>query len=191
MQFVLLFLQCFNVTCYKFSIWSPQPPSERCTARKIALICEQHSFSNLSVTSPTSQLILQHFRCFTYVTAHSHPSFVSPTSQALHLRHLVSRPCCDRSLSPVEVSDPQRVGVCWPLVFNLKSCWSLFPGACFTKRQGLKWQVKMLVSLSKMMCVSRNNEWQGTSDELKPSDSWILTVRQVFCSTYGAIRKCI
>ena len=57
------------------------------------------SFSNLSVASPTSQLILQPFRRFTYVTAHSpilpllhlrhssfsNPSFASPTSQALHL----------------------------------------------------------------------------------------------------------
>ena len=69
------------------------------------------SFSKLSVTSPTSQLILQPFRRFTYVTAHSptlpllqyvtahsptlpllhirnrsfsNPSFASPTSQALH-----------------------------------------------------------------------------------------------------------
>ena len=67
---------------------------------------EQSSFCNLSVTSPTSQLILQPFRRFTYVTAHyptlpllhlrhssfSNPSFASPTSQALHLRHLASRP---------------------------------------------------------------------------------------------------
>ena len=57
------------------------------------------SFSNLSVTSPTSQLILQSFRRFTYVTAHSptlpllhlghssfsNPSFASSTSLALHL----------------------------------------------------------------------------------------------------------
>ena len=62
------------------------------------------SFSNLSVTSPTSQLILQPFRRFTYVTSHyatfplhhlrhssfSNPSFASPTSQALHLIHLAS-----------------------------------------------------------------------------------------------------
>ena len=67
---------------------------------------EQISFSNLSVTSPKSQLILQLFRHCTYVTAHSptllllhlhhslffNPSFASPTSQALHLRHLASRP---------------------------------------------------------------------------------------------------
>ena len=54
-----------------------------------------------------SQLILQPFRRFTYFTAHSttppllylrhssfsKPSLVSPTSQALHLRHLANRPC--------------------------------------------------------------------------------------------------
>ena len=62
---------------------------------------------NFSVTSPTSQLILQPFRRFTYVTTHSptlplvhlrhssfsNPSFASPTSEALHLRHLANRPC--------------------------------------------------------------------------------------------------
>ena len=57
------------------------------------------SFSNLSVTSPTSQLILQPFLRFTDVTAHSPilpllhlrhssfsiPPFASSTSQTLHL----------------------------------------------------------------------------------------------------------
>ena len=57
-------------------------------------------------TSPTSQLILQPFRRFTYVTAYSPTlpllhlchssfsvsSFFSPTSQALHLIHLANRP---------------------------------------------------------------------------------------------------
>ena len=61
---------------------------------------------DLLVTSPTSQLILQPFYRFTYVTAHSptlpllylrhssfsNPFFGSPTSQALHLIHLASRP---------------------------------------------------------------------------------------------------
>ena len=65
-----------------------------------------------SVTSPTSQLILQPFRRFAYVTAHSpslpllhlrhnslsNPSFASPTAQVLRLRHLASRPCCFRYL---------------------------------------------------------------------------------------------
>ena len=62
--------------------------------------------SNPSVASPTSQIILQSFRRFTYVTAHfptlpslrlcqAHsPALVaSPTTQALHIRHLASRPC--------------------------------------------------------------------------------------------------
>ena len=54
-----------------------------------------------------ARLILQPFRRFTYVTGHSptvplfhqrhslfsNPSFTSPTSQALHLRHLASCPC--------------------------------------------------------------------------------------------------
>ena len=73
---------------------------------------QQSSFSNLSVTSPTPQLILQAFRRFTYITAHSQTfpllhlrhssfpnlSFASPTSQALHLRHLASRPCISPTL---------------------------------------------------------------------------------------------
>ena len=41
------------------------------------------SFSNLSVASPTSQIILQPFRRFTYVTAFSNPSVASPTSQII------------------------------------------------------------------------------------------------------------
>ena len=65
------------------------------------------SFSKISVPSPTSQLILQPFPRFTYVTAHSpilsllhlchssfsNPSFASATSQDFHLHHLASRPC--------------------------------------------------------------------------------------------------
>ena len=61
----------------------------------------------LSITSPTFQLILQPFRCFTYITAHSptllllhlchssfsNPSFASSMSQVLHLIHQASHPC--------------------------------------------------------------------------------------------------
>ena len=50
------------------------------------------SFSNSSLAFSTSQLILQPFRCFTYVSLFSNPSFVSPTSQDFQLRHLASRP---------------------------------------------------------------------------------------------------
>ena len=72
------------------------------------------SFSNTFAAFPTSQFILQPFRCFIYVTAHSpNPSVASPTSQfiiqpfrrftyvtahsptllSLLLRHLARRPC--------------------------------------------------------------------------------------------------
>ena len=78
------------------------------------------SFSNLSVTSHTSKLILQPFRRFTYVTAHSpaipllhlrhssfsNPSFASPTSQALHLIHLASRPCLHHILNTPVATNP-------------------------------------------------------------------------------------
>ena len=78
---------------------------------------EQNSFSNLSVTSPTSQLILQPFRPITYVRARSptlpllhlrhssfsNPSFAFPTSQALHLRHLASRSAHSPTFSPLHL----------------------------------------------------------------------------------------
>ena len=57
---------------------------------------ERSSFANHSVASPTSQLILQSFRCFTYVTVHSptlfsvllrHKLFIYITFLSLHLRH--------------------------------------------------------------------------------------------------------
>ena len=75
--------------------------TERLENEQSCDVGEQNSFSKLSVTSPTSQFILQPFRRFTYVTAHSptlpllhlrhssfsNPSFASPASQALHLIH--------------------------------------------------------------------------------------------------------
>ena len=47
-----------------------------------SLHLRHNSFSNSSVALPTSQLILQHFRRFTYVTAHS------ATLPLFHLRHI-------------------------------------------------------------------------------------------------------
>ena len=46
-----------------------------------SLHLRRSSFSNPSVASPTLQLILQPFCCFSYVAAHS------PTLLLLHLRH--------------------------------------------------------------------------------------------------------
>ena len=52
------------------------------------------SFSKLSVTSPTTQLILQPFYCFIYITAYS------PTLLLLHLYHsLFSNPSVASSTS--------------------------------------------------------------------------------------------
>ena len=80
----------------------------------------------------TSQLILQPFRRFTYVAAHSptlsllhprhssfsNPSFASPTSQALHLIHLASRPwSCGVCV--------ERMGDCYES--NLYNYWYSFP----------------------------------------------------------------
>ena len=86
--------------------WSEGKVGEWAELYTVLYTVEQSSLSNLSVTSPTSKLILQPFRRFTYVKAHSptlpllhlrhssfsNPSFASPTSQALHLIHLESRP---------------------------------------------------------------------------------------------------
>ena len=63
-------------------------------------------FADELIVIVTAELILQPFRHFTYITAYSptlpslylyhssfsNPSYASPTSQALHLRHLASRP---------------------------------------------------------------------------------------------------
>ena len=56
----------------------------------------ESSFSNISITSPTPQLILQPFRSVA-VALPLPVAFcmnASPASQALHLIHLASRPCC-------------------------------------------------------------------------------------------------
>ena len=85
-----------------------------CDVGEVMASDELCSFSKLPVTSPTSQLILQSFRRFTYVTTHSptllllqlhhswlsKPSFTSPTSQDFHLRHLASRLCSINNVDP-------------------------------------------------------------------------------------------
>ena len=49
------------------------------------------SFSNPSLALPTSQLILQPFRCFTYVTAHS-PILISPLLRHRIFTQLILQP---------------------------------------------------------------------------------------------------
>ena len=65
-------LKCWRMSCDVGRAHSPTFPS---------LHLRQRSFYNHSVALPTSQLILQHFSCFIYVTAHS------PTLISLRLRH--------------------------------------------------------------------------------------------------------
>ena len=88
------------------------------------------SFSDLSISSPTSQLILQPFHRFTYVTAHSptlpllhlrhssffNPSFASSTSRALHLIHLASRPC-QKNILFVRIAAEKFTGRVYSLPF--------------------------------------------------------------------------
>ena len=72
-------------------IWSMGGSPGDVSENPVTQVKQRHSsFSNASLALPTSQLILQPFRCFTYVTFHSpNPSFPSPASQALHLIHLI------------------------------------------------------------------------------------------------------
>ena len=104
----------------------PNPSFAYSTSRALHLIHlerfenEQGLFSNLTVTSPMSQLVLQPFRRFTYVTAHSpalpllhlrhssfsNPSFSYPTSEALHLIHLERLENEQNSFSNISVTSP-------------------------------------------------------------------------------------
>ena len=104
------------------------------------LYLRHSSFFNPSVSLPTSQLILQPLRHFTYVTTHSptlpslylrhssffnpsvasltsqfilHPSFASPTSQALQLIHLESQ---QSSFSNLSVSSPTSQLILQPFI---------------------------------------------------------------------------
>ena len=105
---LILILQAFRHFAY-VTAHSPTLPSlylrHNSFSNPSAASPELSSFSKLSVTSPTLQLILQPFPRFTYVTAHSptlpllrlrhrsffSPSFASTTSQDFHF-HLASRP---------------------------------------------------------------------------------------------------
>ena len=76
----LRLMSTLNYECLNSTLWSSKSLGLVISIRTI-YFDDQSSFSNLSVTSPTSQLILQPFRCFTYVTVHS------PNLLPLLLRH--------------------------------------------------------------------------------------------------------
>ena len=108
MMYVKLILQPFRWFTY---VIAHSPTLLLLLLRHRLFTYEQSSFSNLSVSSPTSQLILQPFCRFSYITDHSptipllhqrhssfsNPSFASPTSQSLHLHHLTSHHCYEYS----------------------------------------------------------------------------------------------
>ena len=112
-EFLVSSVACFFVFAFERRLHMVSDILSHSIALALPIIQFPCSFFNLSVTSPMSQLILQPFRHFTYVTAHSptfpllhlrhssfsNPSFASPTSQALHLCHLASRPC--RTAQPI------------------------------------------------------------------------------------------
>ena len=79
------FFPCLILASYKgkgIPITGHQSPGRMWMQRSTYSLHLHHSsFSNPPVASPTSQLILQPFHCFTYVTAHS------PTLLLLLLRH--------------------------------------------------------------------------------------------------------
>ena len=110
------------------SLMSPgEPPTlkSRCLQGILPKLCLHLQYGAHSPTFPSLHLrnvfILQPFRRFTYVTAYSttlpllhlchssfsNPCFASRTSQALHLCHLASRPCCN--LDAYKAFDPNCV----------------------------------------------------------------------------------
>ena len=121
-QLVFQTFRCFTyATAHSSTLLPVTSPTSQLFSNPFVTFLRHSSFSNPSVASPTSQIILrpfftslhlrhklifQPFRHFTYVTAlfptlpllhlrhspFSDPSFASPTSQALHLRRLASRP---------------------------------------------------------------------------------------------------
>ena len=85
----------------------PLGKKQQCYSSTTAVIMTLRRFTYLTAHSPTLPLLIhQPFHHFTYSTAHSptllllhlhhssffNPSFASPMSQALHLRHLASHP---------------------------------------------------------------------------------------------------
>ena len=84
---------------------------------------EQRSFSKLSIISPPSQLILQPFHYFTYITAHSptlpllhlcyslfsNPSFASAISQALQSTTVGQMVACVPVMQWARVWSPVRI----------------------------------------------------------------------------------
>ena len=153
---------------------------------------EQSSFSNISVTSPTSQLILQHFRHFTYVTTHY------PTLPSLYLRHSsfpnpsVASPTSQLILQPFfrfsyvtgfSLTSPDEppmvcvyvcVCVCVCVCVSVSVCVSLCVCVCVCVRASVRVYVfpKQIYRLSNF-----HSTTAGTSRTTRSDDNRFLTLR--------------
>ena len=103
-------------TCGQSNLWRAHSPSF------LSLHLRHSSFSNPSLALPTSQLILQLFRCFTYITTHSpillslplrHRIFTYVTWRASHYLNPTEKGV---ALSPCHSADPHVVAM------DLDSC---------------------------------------------------------------------
>ena len=94
-EFLVSSVACFFVFAFERRLHMVSDILSHSIALALPIIQFPCSFFNLSVTSPTSQIILQPFRRFTYVTAlilqpFRHFTYVtthSPTLPSLYLRH--------------------------------------------------------------------------------------------------------
>ena len=106
--------------------------------------------SKCSVTSPTSQLILQPLRCFTYVTVHS------PTLPLLHLRH--------SSFSNLPVASPMSQFILQPFFrFSYVTSSSLnSPGEPSMTQTEDKFRRLFFLrkSRNRLVKVTRQSEWK-------------------------------
>ena len=87
-----------SLLCYIQGPWAARQVNSPNFA---SLHLRHNSFSNPSVALPTSQLILQSFRCFTYVTVHSPTLLLLFLCTNSSLNSLASRnlgPLCPRVL---------------------------------------------------------------------------------------------
>ena len=101
-----------------------------------SLQLRHNSFSNPSLTLPTSQLILQPFRCFTYVTTHY------PTLPSLYLRHSsFSNPTLALPMSPL-ILQPLRcftyVTAHSPTLLSLLLCRRIFTYVTWRAAHGIR-----------------------------------------------------
>ena len=142
-----------------------------------SLHLRHNSFSNPPLALPTSQLILQPFRCFTYVTAHS------PTLPSLYLRH--------SSFSSPSVSSPKLQFILEPFFrfsyvtgFSLTSpgeppmiyiAKALGRGRVTSPTLGRLYPRSLWYSLYRRLSVPQDQSGHGVKKILHHSDTWDQT----------------